>query len=423
MDIAKEHYTLLCAACAALFTTPLMMAGVNAVLPEIGNSFQASAATLALVGASYSLGLAIFQLVTGSLGDIVGHRRLFLAGALLFSISSIFGAMAETISIFLLLRFLQGIGGAVLSATGLAMIASFAPPEKRASYLGLSGAAVYAGIACGPPVAGFITGAFDWRWIFWINAATNIGVFCIMKYSVKMEWRPASSQHFDLKGALLYSLVMLGLIITAGAMSISHLYSWLGFGLFLLSGGFFLFCEKRAKFPVLDLRLLASSRILRFSSWAALLNYSSLFGQLFYFSIYLQIVLKFSVQQTGLVLAIQALTQALVTPFATRRQAIFKRSLCITLNERQSILDEFVADIGAVLDNPLKRNLLFGVGGKLKRHKHVFANVVALAVVASFKDDHLVGFALNRASHCKRARVECFLDISLRREVRSATLH
>lgn len=318
MSIAKAHYPLLAAICASLFTTPLMMAGVNAVLPEIGKSFSASGTQLALVGAGYSLGLAVFQLVSGSLGDIVGHRRVFLAGALLFSITSACGAAVGGMEFFLLFRLGQGMGGALLSASGLALLAASAPPEDRAAYLGVSGVAVYAGIACGPPVAGFLTAAIGWRSIFWINAAGSIAVFLAMKYGARQNWRPAAKSRFDWQGALLYGCAMTGLTTTASQMTGNATTAWAAAGLSLLFLVLFLVRERSASFPILDLALLKSNRVMRFSALAAFVNYSSMFGLLFYFSFFLQTALGLNVAEAGLVLSIQALAQLFTTPIAIK---------------------------------------------------------------------------------------------------------
>lgn len=324
MGIAREHYPLLTAICASLFTTPLMMAGVNAVLPEIGSSFHASGTELGLVGACYSLGLAVFQLVAGSLGDINGHRRIFLAGALLFSAASALGAFLGNIWIFLAARTFQGIGGALLSASGLALLALSASPTDRPAYLGLSGAAVYAGIACGPALAGFITATFGWRWIFWLNAFCCVCIFFGMKYGTTINWRPAPKGKFDWPGALFYFCAMGGLTTAASKMNQNAAIGWFGIAAFMLFLGIFLYREKSAPFPVLDLKLLKSSRILQLSAFSAFGNYASIFGLLFYFSFFLQTVLGLNVETAGLVLGIQPLSQMAMTPIATRLSKQFQ---------------------------------------------------------------------------------------------------
>lgn len=318
MGIERAHYPLLFAICLSLFTTPLMAAGVNAVLPEIGASLQASAAQLGLVGGVYSLGLAIFQLTSGSLGDINGHRRIFMFGAAIFAVSSLCAGFCKPVYGFLLFRLCQGIGGAMLSAAGLALLAAAAGPERRAAYLGLSGAAVYSGIACGPPVAGMIAGAIGWRWLFWLNAATSLIVGCLMWTATKIEWRPAVDKPFDWLGALYYALAMALLTLASATIGSRPVLGVTAFCVCTLLFFFFWRHEVRDIFPVLNFNLLASNRVLRLSCVAAFVNYASFFGLVFYFSFFIQIAHGMSVQATGLILSFQPLMQLAATPLATR---------------------------------------------------------------------------------------------------------
>lgn len=318
MAIEARHYTLLLATSASLFCTPLMVAGVNGILPEIGASFQASAMDSSLIGASYSLGLAVFQLACGSLGDMQGHRKVFMAGSVVFCVTSLLLGFLQNLHLFLGLRFIQGVGAAMLSASGMALVASAATPENRAPYLGLSAMAVYAGIACGPPIAGLIAGVVSWRWLFWLAAFLSFLVFLLMRASVSHEWHPAHGKKYDWQGCVLYGLSMASLTIGASVLN-SSLSS--GFMLFALFGVFlvlFYFRERKNAFPILNMSLLAENRVFALSSLAAFVNYASFFGLIFYFSFYLQIGKGMSVREAGFILSIQACSQALATPLATK---------------------------------------------------------------------------------------------------------
>lgn len=295
-----------------------MVAGVNAVLPEIGRGIHAHAAQLSMVGAVYSLGLAVFQLAGGSLGDIWSHKRLFLIGSLVFCISSGILACVSSIPLFLGLRLVQGIGGALVSACGLALLASAATPENRAAYLGLSGAAVYAGIACGPPLAGLITGWLGWRALFWIASAASLIVFMLMKFTVSHDWRTAKGKAFDWTGCLLYGISAGSLTMGVFLLGNMPATGWCLLAVFAVFLVLFAIREWRAEFPMLNLKFLAANRVFALSSLAAFVNYASFFGIIFYFSFYLQIGKGFDARAAGFILALQPLVQAITTPLATR---------------------------------------------------------------------------------------------------------
>ena len=317
-SIEKGHGWLLIAVCTSLFCMPFMMAGVNAVLPPMAADLKASAQELGLMGAFYAMGLAVFQLASGSLGNIWGYRRVFIWGTAIFGISGALLGFASSVEVFLGLRLVQGVGGAMFNACGLALLASAAPPEKRAIYLGFSGSAVYAGIACGPPVAGFLAGWLDWRWLFWGNALASLGVLLLMAYFVKLDWRTAKGRPFDWGGCLIYGLAMTALTFGSSELADHPVLAGCLLGAFIVFMVLFCFKELRSEYPILDVRLLARNRVFALSSLAAFINYSSFFGILFFFSLYLQFGLGMTVQEAGMFLAMQSLVQAMMTPVAAR---------------------------------------------------------------------------------------------------------
>lgn len=331
MNIAKEHRWLLLAVCAAQFFMPFMVAGVNAVLPPLGESLRASARELSLLGAVYTLGLVVFQLAGGTLGDIYGRRRIFLCGLSLFSLLALVLGFIPSIDLFIGLRLFQGMGAAMLSSASLALLASAAPRDLRAGYLGISGAAVYAGIACGPPVGGLVAGWLDWRWLFWGTGLAALGAMCIMLFRVRQEWRTAGKEHFDVPGCLLYGGAMAALTFGASRLADAP---WLGGLLFvccLVLLAAFVRQELRSPFPMVDVRLLRHNRVLSLSLVVALVNYCSFFGMIFFFSLYLQVGRGFSVQEAGLLLALQAAVQALASPLAARLCERYDHGLISTI--------------------------------------------------------------------------------------------
>ena len=290
MAVLREHRSLLVAMCAAQFFMPFMMAGVNAVLPPLGESLGASARELSLVGAVYSLGLVIFQLAGGTLGDIFGRRRVFLAGMGIFSLTSIVLGFVSDMTLFIVLRLVQGTGCALISSCSLALLVS----------------------------AGCVAGWLGWQWLFWLTGLAALGAMLLTVFHVRMEWRPAKGEHFDTAGCLIYACCMAAL--TIGASELAD-YPGLGGAMLAVWAALaILLClrELRTAFPLLDVRMLAHNRVTTLSLVAAFINYCSFFGMLFFFSLFLQMGRGMSVQQTGLILAMQALVQALSSPLAAR---------------------------------------------------------------------------------------------------------
>lgn len=306
------------AVCVAQFFLPFMLAGVNAVLPPIGTDLGASARELGLVGTLYALGLAVFQLAAGRMGDVWGRRRIFLWGMGIFTVMGAVLGFVTDVSLMIGLRFLHGAGAAMFNASGLALLAGAAPPGMRGQYLGLSGAAVYAGIACGPPVAGLLAGTLGWRWLFWGNALACLLAWGLMAFTVRTEWRESKGEPFDWGGCLVYGLSMTALTLGGTSLQDSNLTGGilLGVGLAAMIG--YVLLELRTPYPLLNVRLLVRNRLFGLSSLAAFINYSSFFGMLFFFSIYLQAVRGMSVEMTGLTLALGTAIQALTTPWAGR---------------------------------------------------------------------------------------------------------
>ena len=335
MTVLKEHRLLVLAMCAAQFFMPFMMAGVHAVLPPLGETLHASARQLSLIGAVYSLGLVLFQMAGGTLGDIFGSRRVFLAGISVFGSTTILLGFVNDINLFIFLRLIQASGCATFSASSLALLASAAPPALRANYLGFSGIAVYSGMACGPPVGGFIAGVLGWRWLFWITGALALCAMLITIFGVKMERRPAQGQHFDTRGFLIYTLAMTGLTVGASELADYPLLGGAALLLWILLTVVLCLYERGIAFPLLDVHMLAHSRVMRLSLIAAFVNYCALFGMVFFFSLYLQVGRGMSVDQAGLILSVQAVVQALSNPLAA--------TLCTRWNEG------YVSTLGCVL--------------------------------------------------------------------------
>ena len=175
---------------------------VNIALPSIGKQFGASLAGLQWTVTGYTLTLAAFVLVGGSLGDRFGRRRVFLIGVVWFALASLACGLAPSLGVLIAFRAIQGVGSALLTPGALALIQSVFHPDDRAKAVGAwSGLASIAG-AAGPLVGGYLIEYASWRWIFLINLPLAAAVVAIAIRYVP-ESRELVVGHFDLPGAVL----------------------------------------------------------------------------------------------------------------------------------------------------------------------------------------------------------------------------
>ena len=168
----RKWWTLI-TVCAGTFMLLLDITVVNVALPDIERGFHASLSDLQWVIDAYALTLAAFLLIAGSLADLVGRRRIFAAGIVLFTLGSV-ACGSATGSLFLIIaRAAQGVGGAAMFATGLALLAQSFRGRDRGVAFGIFGAITGGAIAIGPVVGGALT-TLSWRWIFFVNVPIGV---------------------------------------------------------------------------------------------------------------------------------------------------------------------------------------------------------------------------------------------------------
>lgn len=310
-------HSVILAVAAAQFMLPFMMSGAGPLLPAIGRDLHASAMELSLINAVYTLSLSIFHLLAGRIGDMIGRKRLFLGGLTIFVIMSAVLPFIPVMPLFLVCRFIQAMGTAMMNTSALAILASCAPPAQLGKVLGLASIGMYGGLSLGPGIAGIIATAFGWRYLFFFVVPIGILAWLLVAFSIRCDWKDAPEDGFDWTGGALYILAICGLTIG----SIWILEGLWAIGLF--GGGavllvLFLRSELRAKHPILDVRFLAGNRAFCLSTLASFINYSSIFGVMFYFSLYLQGVHGLSVLETGLLISIQPAMQVFLAPLGGR---------------------------------------------------------------------------------------------------------
>ena len=306
----------LIAATLASFLTAFTGSSINIALPIIGNDFSMDAILLSWVPTSFLLAAAIFLVPIGRFADIHGRKKIFALGTAVFTTASLLAGLAPSATVLIAARALQGIGGAMISGTGVAILTSVFPSEERGRVLGINVAAVYLGLSLGPPIGGMLTQQLGWRSIFFVTIPLGLVIIAFVLWRLNGEWAEARGESFDLFGSAIYALALVALMygfsqlpeLVGAALIAAGAVGFVAFGLW----------ELNHQSPVLNLRLFAHNRTFTFSNLAALIHYSAVFAVSFLLSLYLQYVKGLPPQQAGLVLIFQPVVQFLFSPAAGR---------------------------------------------------------------------------------------------------------
>jgi len=300
----------------ASFLTPFMGSSLTIALPIIARELSMNAILLSWIATSYILAAAMFLLPFGKIADIYGRKRIFVAGILVYTLMSYLCGTSNSATMLIVTRVFQGIGGAMIFGTSVAILISVYPPKERGKALGINVASVYLGLSCGPIVGGFLTQHFGWRSIFFINIPFGLIILGFTFWKLRGEWAEARGERFDLGGSLIYSFSLVALMY-----GFSQLTSPVGI-VSVIAGilGIFFFVRRESRFayPLLNMNLFRVNMVFAFSNLAALINYMATSAVGFLLSLYLQYVRNLSPQDAGLVMISQPVVMAVFSPFAGR---------------------------------------------------------------------------------------------------------
>src|SRR6266496_3233372 len=326
----RRRWAALAVIVAAQFMVVLDVAIVNVALPSIKTDLHFSQESLQWVITAYSILFGGVLLLGGRLADVLGRRRLFVAGLLLFTVSSLLDGLAWSETSLIAFRVLQGLGAALLSPAALSILTTtFREGRERNLALGIWGAASGSGGAAGVLLGGALTSALSWSWIFFINVPVGALVIGLTPWLLRESRADLDHRHFDLSGAV---SITGGLMLLVYAMTRAAQHGWgtaETIGLLAAStgllGAFFLI-EARSKAALLPLRIFRL-RTLSGSNLSGLLMGAAIFSQFFLLTLYMQQVLHYSALKTGVayigltltIIAFSAVAQALVTRIGVRR--------------------------------------------------------------------------------------------------------
>ncbi|MHB1537897.1 MAG: MFS transporter [Solirubrobacteraceae bacterium] len=314
----RKWWTLI-AVCVAIFMLLLDITVVNVALPSIQRSLHASFSDLQWVVNAYALTLAAFLLTAGAVADLLGRRAVFVAGLVLFSCSSAVCGFSTGPLMLNLARGVQGVGGAMMFATSLALLAQAFHGRERGTAFGVFGAVTGAAVAVGPVLGGIITTGIGWKWIFFVNVP--IGVLAVLVTLAQVqESRDPGATRVDWLGLLTFSA---SLFLFVYALVVGNEDGWgstlvlcflIGAAVLIVA---FVIVERVQARAMLDLALFkrpafTGASIVAFSVSA------SIFAMFLYLTLYIQDVLRFSALEAGVRFLPISLLSFVVAPIAGR---------------------------------------------------------------------------------------------------------
>jgi EmrB/QacA subfamily drug resistance transporter len=364
-----RRWLALAAICAAQFMVVLDIAIVNVALPSIRSDLGFSQESLQWVITAYSIFFGGFLLLGGRAADLLGRRRVFMAGVALFAVSSLLCGLAWSEGSLIAFRATQGLGGAMLSPAALSILTTtFAEGRERNLALGVWGAIAGSGAAAGTLLGGVLTSAFGWSWIFFVNVPVGAAIVALAPTLLRESRITHLTRQFDVAGAV---SVTGGLMLLVYAMTRATVHGWGSTGTIALLAlaavllVAFVVIELRSKAPVMPLRIFRL-RTLRAANMVGFLTGTSIFSQFFLLSLYMQQVLHYSALQTGVayiaitltIIVFSGVAQAVVTRFGPRLPLV----VGLTLAAAALVLFTRLPTDGTYVSNLLPAFLLSGVG-------------------------------------------------------------
>jgi EmrB/QacA subfamily drug resistance transporter len=291
---------------------------VNTILPVLREAFNSNVATIEWVVTVYLLVLSGLLLTFGRLGDLRGHKSIYVWGFGIFIVSSALCGAAWSPAWLVIFRGLQAIGGAMLASNSPAIVTGNFPAEQRGRAFGLISTMTYLGLTVGPSLGGWLTHVFGWRTVFYINVPVGALAFILSMVFIPKDSLSESHQKFDLPGAMTFlaGLTMLMLGLNKGAD-----WGWSSFfvlgplAMAVILAVVFIRIEQHSPAPMLDLSLF-NTPLFSASAANAVLNYICVFSITFLMPFYLIQGQGLNPAQAGLLLTVQPVMMAITAPIS-----------------------------------------------------------------------------------------------------------
>jgi EmrB/QacA subfamily drug resistance transporter len=291
---------------------------VNVALPSIQSDLDIGISELEWVFNGYALTFGVLMLTGGKLADMLGRRRIFIVGLLIFTVASLFCGLATSAGWLIGARVLQGVGSALMNPATLSIITATFPPRQRGMAIGIWAGVAAMALAIGPLAGGLITQHLGWNWIFFINVPVGILAIIVTRLVVDESRDTSADQRLDLPGLLSSGIGLFAL--TYGLIEANN-YGWtsprilLLFAVALVGIVLFVLLELRQRSPMLDLSLFKNGTFAGANSVMLLIGLA-MFGVFFYNSLFIQNILGYSAVETGATFLPMTVLIILVAPLA-----------------------------------------------------------------------------------------------------------
>ncbi|NYB52354.1 MAG: MFS transporter [Methanobacteriaceae archaeon] len=297
------------------FLIPFMGSSVNIALPLIQNDLSVDILILGWIPMAFVLANAALVLTFGRLADIHGRKKVFTWGLIVYILASFLAGFSNSGTILVLFSFLQGVGCAMIFATGVALLISIFPHKRRGEILGIYLTSVYVGLFMGPLLGGFLAQWLGWRSIFFANIPLGLFALILILAGFEGEWKSSSGKRFDKKGSIIY-IVSLSTFIY-GVSTFQDFSGKILLMVGLMGLIIFLHMERKSKNPVLPVTVF-KNQTTKFSGLALLMITVATSGIWTLLSLYLQDLRGLDPFISALILAVQPMAVAFLSPLVGR---------------------------------------------------------------------------------------------------------
>jgi EmrB/QacA subfamily drug resistance transporter len=318
-DTVYTHkWWILAAVSITLFLGSVDGSIVNVALPTLMKYFNTDFPTIQWVVLSFLLGVTVLMISVGRLADIVGKKRIFVTGLIIFVAGSALCGLAPTVHWLIFFRFVQAIGAAMTVGLGVAIVTQTWPREERGKAIGTSGGIVSLGIVAGPALGGLIIHLLSWRWIFLVNLPIGIVALILVLIFVPPLKPEKRVESFDFLGA---GVMAAGLLCFTLALTFGQI---IGFGNLLVLGLFaggllsipaFVYAENSVTHPMIELSMFANP-VFSLNLLTGLFTFVAVAGVVLLLPFYLELVMGLPPQNVGLLMGVVPVALGIVAPLA-----------------------------------------------------------------------------------------------------------